>query len=187
MSNVMFNTLYQQYHKLVMNKAIEIVDQLEDAEEVANDVFVKLHKNLSVIDLDDNVPGWLMIVTKNQSIDKIRARDRKKEDVIPDFALADVADPNVNIERDIVNNEYKVIVKESLDLLGNNRNIQAYRLCIIDGYDHHEAAEIMGCTYETIKVHIHRCRKRLFKIIKQRFKFTKEIKYETSERVAISN
>ena len=163
-----FNTVYNQYYTGIRQRAYEILGNFEDAEEVANDVLVKFNEHQGKVP-DENLTGWLMTVTRHRSIDKIRQQAHKPKST-PDEEINEIADPRTHVEETVIARETHQIIKESLNQLGVNSPTTAYRLCFIDNYTPKKAAEIMNCHYDTIKVNIHRCRKRLNKIIESRYR-----------------
>lgn len=73
-----FNQIYQQHKKLVFNLALNYTNILEDAEEVTQDVFVKVHQNLNNFKNNADIKTWLYRLTINQSLDFIKSKQRKK-------------------------------------------------------------------------------------------------------------
>ena len=73
-----FNQIYQQHKKLVFNLALNYTNILEDAEEVTQDVFVKVHQNLNTFKNKADIKTWLYRLTINQSLDFIKSKQRKK-------------------------------------------------------------------------------------------------------------
>ena len=69
-----FEQLYQQYVKLVYNLALQYCQNTQDAEEITQDVFVKVHEKLSTFKNQANVKTWIYRITINQSLDFIKTR-----------------------------------------------------------------------------------------------------------------
>lgn len=167
MTQPMFDTLYHDYYNLVVDKAMSILKKPEDAEEVTNDVFMKLNKQLSKNDSIDNIKAWLFTTARNRAVDIVRMREVRKESAVTDFPLVSIPDTNTNIEDDIIGNESVGIIKDSIKMLGDNKRARVFRMCVFDGHSYNEAADIMGCTVGTIKTHMHQCRKQLSDLLEK--------------------
>jgi RNA polymerase sigma-70 factor (ECF subfamily) len=73
-----FQSLYSQFKKKVLNTALNMVQHLEDAEEIMQDVFVELYFNLDNFRGESSVSTWIYRITVNKSLDLIKKRKRKK-------------------------------------------------------------------------------------------------------------
>jgi RNA polymerase sigma-70 factor (ECF subfamily) len=76
-----FRTLMLEYQSMVFSIALRILGDRFLAEETAQDVFLELHAKLDELESDEHVVHWLRRVTVHRSIDRIRQRDRRREDV----------------------------------------------------------------------------------------------------------
>lgn len=74
----LFRNLYLQYFKLVYNVAIQYVQNIEDAEEITQDVFVKVHQKLDTFKREADIKTWIYRIAINQSLDFIKAKKRQK-------------------------------------------------------------------------------------------------------------
>jgi RNA polymerase sigma-70 factor, ECF subfamily len=70
-----------EHQSMVFSIALRILGDRFLAEETAQDVFLELHGKLEELESDDHVVHWLRRVTVHRSIDRIRQRDRRAEDV----------------------------------------------------------------------------------------------------------
>ena len=73
-----FNSVYNEYHLLVYNVALNYVQNIEDAEEITQDVFLKVHESLSDFKENSSLKTWLYRITINQSLDFIKNKNSKK-------------------------------------------------------------------------------------------------------------
>ena len=73
---MIFDEIYFQYHKMVFNLALQYVQNTEDAEEITQDVFVKVFDNFNTFNQLSNVKTWIYRISINQSLDFIsRSRE----------------------------------------------------------------------------------------------------------------
>jgi len=91
LANSLFPTLMLEHQSMVFSIALRILGDRFLAEETAQDVFLELHAKLDELDSVDHVVHWLRRVTVHRSIDRIRQRDRRAEDVTDPGELPEVA------------------------------------------------------------------------------------------------
>jgi RNA polymerase sigma-70 factor (ECF subfamily) len=73
-----FQELYNTYSKMVFNLALQYVQNVEDAEEIAQDVFVSIHQSLESFRGEANISTFIYRIAINKSLDFIKAKKRKK-------------------------------------------------------------------------------------------------------------
>jgi RNA polymerase sigma-70 factor (ECF subfamily) len=81
-----FREIVETHQSLVFSVAYRILGDAGTAEEVAQDVFLELHRSLHRLESDQHVLFWLRRVTVHRSTDALRRRR-----VRPEFAAADLA------------------------------------------------------------------------------------------------
>ena len=72
-----FEELIEAYEKAVTNFAFTYVKDWNQAEEITQEVFIKVHKHLGTFDWRSTVKTWLFSITANQCKDHLRAAGRK--------------------------------------------------------------------------------------------------------------
>lgn len=70
--------LYTKYAKQVFNLSLQYVQNREDAEEITQDVFVKIHQHLDTFKHESKHSTWIYRITINTSLDFVKAKMRKK-------------------------------------------------------------------------------------------------------------
>jgi RNA polymerase sigma factor (sigma-70 family) len=63
---------------MVYNLALQYVQNIEDAEEITQDVFMAVYRSLSAFREDSSYSTWIYQITINKSLDFIKAKKRKK-------------------------------------------------------------------------------------------------------------
>lgn len=74
-----FDEIYFEHQKMVFNLALQYVQNIEDAEEIMQDVFVKVHNNLNSFKNKSSLKTWIYRIAINQSLDFIKAQKTKKK------------------------------------------------------------------------------------------------------------
>ena len=83
-----FRVLVRQHQVMVFSIALHFLRDRATAEEVAQEVFFSLHRNLHQIESPAHAAAWLRKVAVQRAIDEGRRRSRR-----PQVALEDVAEP----------------------------------------------------------------------------------------------
>jgi RNA polymerase sigma-70 factor, ECF subfamily len=74
-----FRAIYEEYKNLVFNIALHYVQHAEDARDVSQEVFVKIHQSLHKYDsAAASLKTWIYRITINQCLDFLKARRTKK-------------------------------------------------------------------------------------------------------------
>lgn len=147
-----FQYLYNKYSRLVLFCILMIVKDLRDAEELTNDVFIKIFNNRTNLCEEKNVKYYIVTVARNHAIDFLK---RKRLDVI----LNDEYVYNYKINLD--NNESSVIafIKRHLD------DLEAEIIINHIAYENNfnEIAENLDLSVNTVKTKYYRSIKKLRK------------------------
>lgn len=85
-----FNQLYFEYRALVYSLALHYVQNVEDAEEITQDVFVKVYQSIHTFKNNASVKTWIYRITVNASLDFITKKKSKKRFFI--FGKKEVTD-----------------------------------------------------------------------------------------------
>jgi RNA polymerase sigma-70 factor, ECF subfamily len=141
---VAFEQLIVLHERRVFLTALRLLRRREDAEDAAQEVFLRLHKHLRRFDDTREFPPWLYRVTVNVCRDVARSRQRG-------WALEageprHVEDPTAEYER----REQKRIVEEALGRLPEKERA-AIVLRDLEGLPTKEVARILGSTAATVR------------------------------------
>ena len=150
-----FGALIAGHYDLIYRTAYKWCGHRTDAEDVAQDVCVKLATILKSFDGRSVFPSWLYRVTLNAVRDMQRARSRRGRQVA---ALAEVspADSPPEQEEAATSRELWAAVRTLPE-----QQRDAVLLIYAEDMSHAAAATIMGCKEATVSWHIHEARKTL--------------------------
>ena len=73
-----FEEIYKQHADMVYNLSMVYLQNLEDAQEATQDVFVKIHTKLSGFKGDSSIKTWVYKITVNTCLDRLKSRNRKE-------------------------------------------------------------------------------------------------------------
>lgn len=130
------------------------------AQDVTQDVLIKLWKHQDDLD-DEGVLAWLLRVTRNACIDKLRARKRRRKTLRVDSeGLERAESPNRPPDSRAESADLRDHVLDALERVDDPyRRVVALRE--LQGLKYKEIAETLDMPLNTVKVYIHRGRKRL--------------------------
>ena len=166
--------LVNRYQNYVFTLTLRMIKSREDAEEVAQDVFIKAYKYLSDFRGASKFTTWLYTIVNNTCITFLRKKklDIRSLDNEHVFATADNIDSG--IRANMVEQKSKVaMVNDAIGLLGTD-DAQIITLFYKGEQSLEEIAEILGLETNTAKVRLHRARTRLKE--KMETHFTEEVK-----------
>lgn len=149
-----FEALMRMHEVLVARTALRLTANRQDAQDAAQEVFLRLHRNLGKIDDSRNLPGWLYRVTVNACRDIVRKR--KNTDSLGDLEMAV---PN--------STEAKLLVAGALRTLPEKERA-AITLRDIEGLSTREVAEILGSSEATVRSQISSARLKIRKLLRRR-------------------
>jgi len=160
-----FEELYHQNKNLVFNLALHYVQQVEDAEEITQDVFLSAYHSLEQFKQQSSYSTWLYRITINKCLDFHRAHKRKKRFAIITAILS--GGPSVSHHKHFdhpgVQLEQKQEVAKIFRHINNlpERQKTALILNKIEHLSHQEIAEIMNLTVKAVESLVQRAKNNL--------------------------
>ncbi len=148
-----FERLVATYERRVYATALRLLGSLEDAQDAAQETFVRLYRNLSRID-EARVQAWLYRVTVNVCRDIGRERARMAE--LPENQPAPVADPL----QDLSDAQRRRLMQAALRRL-NEKERATVVLRDLEGLPTREVARILGSTEVTVRSRLSDARRKL--------------------------
>ena len=176
-----FATLVDQYKNLVFTLSLKMLQNREEAEEAAQDAFVKVFKSLNSFKNDAKFSTWVYKITYNNCLDRLKKRKRSRQ-VFPIDEFTDLEVTSlINALDTIVENEQKHLIRETLQQLLPEENF----LLILYYYDENSLKEIsiiMGINENNLKIKLFRTRKKLAAILKRKLEPETINQYEKQRR-----
>ena len=163
-----FTALVRPHLQQLYRLAYRLTEHREDAQDLVQDVLLKLHPQASKLAEIDSVATWLNRVLYNQFIDNQRRYARRRMRIVehrdysanPDIAAAEQASTE-----ELVESEFTITrVQAALDQLSDDHKL-IINLHDVEGYTLTEVAEITGVPLGTLKSRRHRARERLQRLL----------------------
>ncbi len=162
-----FRSLVESYQDQVLNTCYRFLYNREDAEDVAQEVFIEVHRSIAGFREDAKLSTWLYRIAVTRSLDLIRKGKRKKRAGVVKslFGLAEEgheipAPENSNPTANLEQAERMQIMRDAIATLPENQRI-AFTLSKCDGFGNKEITEIMGISLSSVEALIHRAKKKL--------------------------
>jgi RNA polymerase sigma factor (sigma-70 family) len=156
------------YNNLVFNLCLQYLQNKQDAEEAAQDVFVKIHKKLPTFEGKSSLKTWIYRITINHCLDVLKGRKRQKRFA---FIFDFFNDKNDN-SRDLPHFDHPGVLledRESLESLFKKINQlpenqrTALILKYLDELPQREIAEIMAISEKAVESLLQRAKQNLDK------------------------
>jgi len=146
---------------LAFRVAYSVLRQREDAEDVAQEAFVKAHRNFRQLRAPGSFRSWLVRITWRLAIDRQRANRRRANRDLEHARLAPAAvtaDPAVL-------NERAALVWQAIDALPDKLRLTIV-LAGIEGHDVREVAQLLKLPEGTVKSRLFLARERMKESLK---------------------
>ena len=135
--------------------ALSILGNPMEAEDVAQEILIKIWNRRSDLSRVDNLEAWSMRLTKNLSIDKLRSKHRRTDELDHYFDLSDQkADPHRLAE---INDSFSRIKKLMASLPENQRMVMQLR--DIEDLSYQEISKVLDMPLSQVKINLFRARK----------------------------
>lgn len=168
-----FDAIYFEYHKMVFNLALHYVQNIEDAEEITQDVFMKMSDNLSSFKQQSNIKTWIYRITVNQSLDFIKSRKTQKRSFLS--SIFSFNDKNFNYEPSTFNHpgielEQKEAYQKIFDAINQLPDNQKTVIILLKIEDNtqEEVAKIMNLGVKAVESLFQRAKKNLEILLKKK-------------------
>jgi RNA polymerase sigma-70 factor (ECF subfamily) len=133
---------------------VQIVGDQGLAEDLTQDVFVKLHRKLHTVRSPEHADRWVFRVARNAAFDALRSRRRRPLHLLGDEEPVVAAiDPHVSVE-----------LSDALGRLDHDMR-EAITLVTIVGFTYREAAGVAGVAEGTMKSRVFRARRALIEAL----------------------
>lgn len=166
-----FEELINRYKKSVFAIVYRMTNQYQEAEDIAQEVFLTVYQKLYQYDQSKSFGPWIHRIAINHCISSLRKKNKiislNFDETFKQYeinASYQYEDPELAFER----KELTLQIQQAINELPDT-----YRIVIIlrfqMDYSNQEIADILGISKENVEVKVHRARKALRKIILRRW------------------
>ncbi len=154
------NNNYTQYIAV----ARKYLGSLEDAEDCVQEAFLKVIRYKDSFNNVGSLEGWIKRIVINTAIDSYRRRKTQK--VTYDTDLVDRYDYAEEEEKPYMEGIPNQLVVDAIESLSPSYQKVA-KMYLLDGYKHHEIAEVLNISLGTSKSNLSKSKKNVIKYIKK--------------------
>lgn len=167
-----FRYLVDIYQDRVYNTVIGIVQNAEDAEDVAQEVFIQVYRSIGDFKGESKLSTWLYRIATTRSLDLLRSRKSKKrfgyiqrlfgENNEPVFEIPDFNHPGSALDK-------KENVTKLFNVIGQLPENQkaAFVLHKLEGLSYQEVSQVLKTSVPAVESLMHRAKQNLRKMLEK--------------------
>ncbi len=165
-----FKQLVDDFQHMVYNTALGIIHVEEEAEDVAQEVFIQVYESINQFKGESKLSTWLYRITITKALDWQRRKQRKKRFAIVTslFGVNNevVTDPPDFVHPGVImeNKERSAMLFRAIDKLPENQKV-AFLLIKTEDQSYQEVAEIMNTSVGAVESYMHRAKQNLRKTL----------------------
>ena len=149
-----FEKLAEALRPRVRRWALAHVSSADDAEDIAQDVLLKVHGGLAGFSFGSRFSTWIYAVTRRAAADFHRKRNRRTKLFDERVGELPTSQAPVNtLDRDTLSDLVQIAFRQL-----PNRQREIFDLADLQGIPIHEVAEMLNLNAVTARVHLHRAR-----------------------------
>lgn len=156
-----FQQIIEQHSQRIYLIAYQIIGNSDDANDIAQEVFIRLYNSIDKFDRAYKFTTWLYRITVNLSIDYQRKNIRHNNNPLDEIDEASIMDKSPSDpSRCFEQKELKgIIQKITRELTINQRKVFVLR--DLQGFSTDEIAGILKCNQSTVRVHLAKAREQV--------------------------
>jgi RNA polymerase sigma-70 factor (ECF subfamily) len=163
-----FAVLVDKYKQPVMNLVYRMIGDATEAEDLAQNVFIQVHKSAHRYRSSAKFTTWLFTIARNLCLNEIRRRSRHPVESLetPRFAQETHSAQQFEDRRtpgpteDLLQSELEEKIQQALAALPEHQRM-AILLCRQEDLSYEEIGKVLGCSVAATKSLIHRGRETL--------------------------
>jgi RNA polymerase sigma-70 factor (family 1) len=145
-----FDALYWQYHEVVYRNILKFTKDAIAAEDILQEVFIKLWEKRHTIKTEQSVAGWLFVISFNLSVN--HTRKRLREQTLQKKLAAIEPDSGLPAGITLYEEQYQLLESAIEQLSPQKRKVVT--LCKLEGKTYEEAAGELKISRNTVKEHL---------------------------------
>lgn len=172
-SQINFESVVKTHQEKVRNTCFRFVKNQDDAEDIAQEVFIQIYNSFSDFRQESQLSTWIYRIAVNKSLDYIRKMQRKKrfaqlisifkntDEEFNEIELPSQANPQFELEE----KERKIILDNAIAGLPESQK-SAIILSRYENFSNEEIAQILNTSVSAVEALLNRGKKNLRKLLK---------------------
>ena len=161
-----FAVLVDRYKDMIFTLALKMVKNREEAEEVAQDTFIKIYNSLNKFKGDSKFSTWIYKIAYNTCLDRLKKNKKEDLNISIDEFSAHLIKTMDNALSALEDKERKQTIQNCLNLLPSDENF-LLTLFYFEDQSLEEIGKIMNINANNVKVKLFRSRQKLAVILKK--------------------
>lgn len=153
-----FKQIYIYYYDRLVQLANSLIKHTEAAEEVVDDVFLKIWLKRESLKTISNLTVYLYVAIKNQSLNHI-SRNQSQNSSLSDLNY-EIRDITLNAEEKLISTELLNKINQTIQQMSPQCKL-VFKLVKEDGLKYKEVAEILNISVKTVEYHVSKALKQI--------------------------
>ncbi|WP_372776575.1 RNA polymerase sigma factor [Mangrovibacterium sp.] len=159
-----FRLLVEEHQLMVFRTCLGFVQNRDDAEDLAQEIFVEVYHALQQFRGDSKLSTWIYRIAVNRSLNFIRNNKRRR--FFQSIGLRFQGDTNRDVEdeswrsrpdQEVENDQKRARLKQAINSLPERQRV-AFTLSKLDDLSYQDIAEVMGLSISSVESLIHRAK-----------------------------
>jgi RNA polymerase sigma-70 factor (ECF subfamily) len=164
-----FSYFIEKYKDMAFSIAFRIINNREDAEEIVQDSFLRAYKSLKKFRFDSKFSTWFTRIVVNNSLSKLKREKKDSFDVDLDKISDSIIENVDSVYKDLTRADQQKYINHALDDMCTEDSL-LLTLYYLNENSIEEITEITNISQKTLKMKIHRARKKMFILLEKRLK-----------------
>jgi RNA polymerase sigma-70 factor (ECF subfamily) len=164
-----YSSLVEKHKNLVFSIALKILNNREDAEEIAQDTFLKAYSSLKSFEKKSKFSTWLYRIAYNSAISKKRKKKMEVVEIDEHIMFNYSTDEISSSVHHLQESEQIQLIDKALQTIPEDDNL-LITLFYKSEHSIEDISYITGLTQSNVKVKLHRIRKKLYESIQEMVK-----------------
>jgi RNA polymerase sigma-70 factor (ECF subfamily) len=161
----MFNEMVRRYHSRIYWVARRMVKSHEDADDIAQDVFIRAHSALKDFRGESNIYTWLYRIAVNLSINHLRKQKVRKLVDITEYIPFLARDAEQ--DKDVMHGENVSLIEEAIATLPEKQRA-VFIMRYYDELPYEQISAILGTSVGGLKANFHHAVKKISVFVRER-------------------
>jgi RNA polymerase sigma-70 factor (ECF subfamily) len=155
-----FTILFNKYKKRIYNYALKMLNDKMRADDIVQDVFIKLFENLNNIHNKQSIQFWLFKTARNEMMSFFRSTKTKK--LISEAADIDEVEigSEVSLADEVESTELKKLILNELEIMNEDFR-EVFVLKEYSGLSYKEIASLLEIDEDLVKSRLYKARQKL--------------------------
>ena len=158
-----FKKIVEKYRGKAMAMALNILGNREDAEDACQETFLQTYRHLDRFDIEKSFSNWLLSILYKRCLDQLRKRRRffvfykKAKHEAEGKIRSQTLNPTIQNPH----------IPSFLERLSPKERSSIY-LWANEGFTSKEIAEVLKCSPNTARIHLHKARKKIKSLLEKK-------------------